>query len=644
MAMARIGNNINQSSDQLEAKMRPDLEEVKPEEGGVLDLMGDGLHKIYMHRGQLDIYNFGSKNTKVRAARGFGKTSLLGIDTLKCVLGLRRMVGLFLGASAKQLMCRTMPNVLKIYDMMGFQEGVFYFRGQAPAKLRWEMPLAKIRNWENCVHFQNGAVMMGISMAVKGSCNGINAAWMRGDETKYMPWSRVKEEAFPTVRGDYMPTAMRKTEQKRWGYGTDPKINNRYCSTMFVSDAGLTQKQCEWEKEEMYETREVNEQIAQMLAELKYLERHNPRMAVELAQNDNFLRQLHLLRSQSESFWNFSSLENAAMLGGEAWIRQMKRELPDLMFRIQILGQKKGAAKDGFYSNFDIDIHGYTCSDVETFDLIADKFTVKQKGRALDVQRWPTQYETESIDYGQCQTAAATCALDTDVDYTEPLRISIDCNANLNCMIIGQTRQFEGRQSLMILKSIYVMNERKLRALCRDFTDYYKPFLRRNGNVVFYYTSTIKQGASTAYAVEGAEDNRFDKVVVQELSQLGWEVTDVDMGGAMFREDKYQFVNDVLSFQQTPALRINREAGRNDYLITAIENAGILPGTFKKDKSREKLKSTDPDSLGGDPRERTDVTDALDDLLIGVRFHGEGRPKIGGGLRGRYRNLAGIPR
>lgn len=617
--------------------MLPDVDEPQPEQGGEVDLRGDGQFKIYMHRGQLDIYNFGSKNTKVRAARGFGKTSLLGIDSLKCVLGLRRMIGLFLGASAKQLMCRTMPNVLKIYDMMGFQEGVFYFRGQAPAKLRWDMPLAKIRNWENCVHFQNGAVMMGISMAVKGSCNGINAAWMRGDETKYMPWPRVKEEAFPTVRGDFMPTSMRKTEKKQWGYGTDPKINNRYCSTMFVSDAGLTQKQCEWEKEEMYETRDINNQIAEMLAELRYLEQTNPRLARELSQNEAFLKQLHLLRSQSESFWNFSSLENASMLGGEAWVRQMKRELPDLMFRIQILGQKKGAAKDGFYSNFDIDIHGYTCDDLQTFDLMADKFTVKQKGEALDVQRWPTKYETENIDFSQCQAAADTCVLDIDVDYTEPLRISVDCNANLNCMIIGQTRIFEGRQSLMILKSIYVMNERKLRALCRDFTDYYKPFLRRNGEVIFYFTATIKQGANTAYAVEGAEDNRFDKVIIQELTQMGWKVTDVDMGGAMFREDKYQFVNDVLSFQQTPALRINREAGRNDYLITAIENAGILPGTFKKDKSREKLKSTDPESLGGDPRERTDVTDALDDLLIGVRFHGDGRrPKIGGGLRGRY--------
>lgn len=639
--MSRIGTNPNVSSDSLEARMLPDVEEPRPEEGGAVDLLGDGVHKIYLHRGQLDIYNFGSRSTKVRAARGFGKTSYIGLHMVKCVLGLRRQMGGFAGASAKQLYTRTMPNALKVVNSLGFEQ--FYFLGQAPAKLRWEFPLAKPRNWENCVHFQNGFVWQMISLCVKGSANGLNLACIIGDETKYLPWQRVKEELLPTLRGDFMPPAARKVEQKRYGYGTDPKVNPYWLSQLWVSDAGLTQAQCEWEKEEQYETAEVNAQIAEMLAELKYLERTNPRLAVQLSQNDNFLRRLHLLRSQSETFWNFSSIENAAMLGGEAWIRQMKRELPDLMFRIQILGQKKGAAKDGFYSNFDVKIHGYTCSDVETYDLIADKFTVKQKGRALDAQNWPTAYETETLDLDQAQRAADNCSLDTDVDYSEPLRIAIDCNANLNCMVIGQTRLFEGRESLLVLKSMFVMNERKLRSLCKDFTEYYRPFLRRNGSVVFYYTPTIKQGNTVAYAVEGAEEFRFDRVMVRELESYGWKVTDVECKVA-FHQDKYLVINDVLSFKTGPALRINTEAGRNDYLITAVENAGLLPGTFRKAKNREKLKATDPDSLGGDPRERTDVTDALDDLILGVKFNGGGRPKVGGGLRGRFRNLAGVPR
>lgn len=634
--MSRIGTNPNVSSDALEAKMLPGIEDVQPEEGGTLDLLGDGVHKIYLHRGQLDIYNFGSRSTKVRAARGFGKTSYIGLHMVKCVLGLFRQMGGFVGASAKQLYTRTMPNALKVVNSLGFEN--FYFLGQAPAKLRWEMPLARPRVWENCVHFQNGFVWQMLSMCVRGSANGLNLAAVVGDETKYLPWQRVKEEVIPTLRGDFMPPSAKKVEQKRWGYGTDPKINNYWLSQLWVSDAGLTQRQCEWEKEEQYETKEVNAEIASMLADLKYLEKHNPKMAVELAQNDCFLKKLNALRSQSESFWNFSSVENASMLGGEAWIRQMKRELPDLMFRIQILGQKKGAAKDGFYSNFDIDVHGYESPDC--YSLLADKTTVKQKGKALDAQNWPTEYETETIDLTQAQRAGEDCSLDLDVDYTSPLRIAIDCNANLNCMVVGQTRQFEGRESLMVLKSLFVMNERKLRALCRDFTDYYKPFLRRNGNVIFYFTATVKQGGAMAYAVEDAEENRFDKVVEQELSQLGWKVVAVDTGAALAHEIKYRLINEILSFQQTPALRINNEAGRNDYLITAIENAGLVPGTFRKDKSREKLKATNDESLGGDPRTRTDITDALDDLVIGVKYNGDGSRKVGGRLRGRFQNLA----
>ena len=615
----------------------PDIDEPEPERGGTIDLKGDGVHKVYLHRGQLDIYNFGSRSTKVRAARGFGKTSYLGVHMIKVVLGLYRQMGGFVGASAKQLYTRTMPNALKIVNQLGFEQ--FYFIGQAPAKLRWAYPLAKPRSWENCVHFQNGFVWQMLSMAVRGGANGLNLAALVGDEAKYLPWKRVKEEVLPTLRGDFMPAAARKTEQKRWGYGTDPKINPYWLSQLWVSDAGLTQRQCEWEKEDQYETRDINRQIAEMLAELKYLEKKCPKMAVQLAQNEVFLKKLNLLRSQSETFWNFSSVENAAMLGGEPWIRQMKRELPDLMFNIQILGKKKGAAKDGYYANWDIDIHGYQSPDC--FSFLADKTMVKRKGKALDAQNWPTDYETESIDIAEAQRMGEDCSLDLDVDYTQPLCMAVDCNANLNCAVIGQTRQFEGRDSLLVLKSMFVQNERKLRSLCADLSQYYRSHLRRNGEIIFYYTFTIKQGGSTAYAVEGAAEFRFDRVVVQELQASGWRVTDIEI--PVIR-DKYQVINDILSGKTGPFLRVNTEAGRNEYLITAIENAGLIPGTFKKDKTREKLKATDEESLGGDPRTRTDITDALDDLLLGVKFRDAAHPKIGGALRSKFKHLANIPK
>lgn len=617
--------------------MLPGMEE-QGQDGGEVDLVGDGVHKIYMHRGQLDVYNFGARNTKIRAARGFGKTSYIGCHMMKCVLGMPRQMGGFVGASAKQLYTRTMPNALKVVNQLGF-EG-FYFLGQAPAKLHWDVPLAKPRVWENCVHFSNGVVVQMLSMAVKGSSNGLNLAFLIGDETKYLPWQRVKEEVLPTLRGDFMPLSVRKTEVKRWGYGTDPKINPYYCSQLWVSDAGLTQKQCEWEKEKDYETKDVNAQIAEMLAELKYLEKHSPKTAIALSRNDNYLRKLNLLRSKSEVFWQFSSIENIAMLGGEAWLRDMKRELPDLMFRLQILGQPPGKASDGFYCQFSEELNTYESADCT--DLILDKFSRKTKGRFLDAQRWPTDVEYMTLDMDAMQSAGEDCSCDLDLRYDEPLRIAIDAGHDMSCMVVGQTVNYQGKPSLLVMKEFFVQGEVRLRGLVREFTNYYRPYLRRRnsaaggaGEVIFYYTQTIKQGGATAYAVEGSEDSRFDNVMVLELESYGWKVTRGEFS-VWRHERKWQLFCDVFSFRASPSVYICKESGRCQYLLTAINNAGVL-NNFQKDKSLEKYKSAD--GVAGDPRTRTDITDAFDDLFIGVKMGAEGERKVGGRLRGRFKNL-----
>lgn len=646
--MSRIGTNPNISSDSLEAKMLPDVEEARANEGGAaVDYAHDGVHKVYLNRWQKEVRNFGSRTTFVRAGRGTGKTSYIGVHMVDVTIGLPRQMGGFVGASAKQLYTRTMPNALKVVNTLGFEN--FYFLGQAPPKLRWDYPLAKPRSWENIVHFANGFCWQMISLCVKGSANGLNLAALIGDETKYLPWQRVKEEVLPTLRGDFMPPSARKIEKKVWGRGTDPKINNHWLSQLWVSDAGLTQQQCLWEREKDSESHEVNDQIATMMAELKYLEKHSPRAAAALAQNDNYLRKLHRLRTDSTCFWNFSSVENLSMLGA-AWLRDMQRQMPPLLFNLMVLGVPRGGSRDGFYGNLDIEsVHGYTEEQYsreysDSYSMLADKLTVKKKGTALDVQRYPTRYETETLDIDELGRIGEedTCEYDMDLDWNSPLLIAFDANANISCMAVGQLRVDE----LLIQRSLFVMNERKLRSLCRqEFGRIYKPFLRKGcGEVVLYFTATVKQGASTAYAVEGADDNRFDRVVVQELSDIGFKVTAIDMGAPLLHAVKYQLMSDLMSGVQTPRLRICTDPGRNTYLIPALENTALVPGTFRKDKSKEKLKAADEESMGGDPRSRTDITDAFDDLVIGAKYYGvTGQKKIGGRLRGRFENLAGIP-
>ena len=645
--MSRLGTNPNLSSDQFEGKMLPNVEGPQPEQGGYVDLMGDGQHKIYLHRAQLEIYNWQARTTFICAARGFGKTSLLGVWLGKCFLGLPRQMGGFVGASAKQLYTRTMPNVLKVLNTLGFEEGVFFFRGQAPAKLRWPMPLAKPRVWENVIHFCTGYCEIMLSMAVRGSGNGLNLATLKGDEVKYFPWQRVKEELMPTLRGDFMPSSASKVEKKQWGYGTQGERNPFWLSQFWLSDRGMVTSQCEWEKEARQlqaEDESVNNKLIEMLSDLRYLEKTNPRLAVELSQNEQFLKRLHQLRHKSTALFEYSSAENAALLGGEEWLRLQQRSLTDLQFRLTILNQPRGEAKDGFYCNFS-DINLYESSDCE--GLIMDKYmtTVRNK-KALDSQHWPTSVSYEALQFDELEHDGRDCTLDLDVDYDSPLCISIDAGSRTNFLIAAQTRTYQGKPSVMVLKEFYVQAPQRLMALVKNFAEYYRPYIRRNrgktggAQVVFYYTQTVKQGGATAYAVENTEDSRFDRVVIRELEAYGFTVCAAEFP-VWKHQYRYQAINDMFSFAQTPAIFINSEANRCENLIAALNNTAILDG-FRKDKHLEKYKSEE--GVAGNVLQRTDITDAFDDLVIGIKTEAESNKKIGGKLRGRFGNLAGIPR
>lgn len=646
--MSRLGPNPNTSSDFFEGRMLPDIEEPKPEQGGYVDLLGDGRHKTYLHRAQLEIYNWQARTTFICAARGFGKTSLLGVWEGKCFLGLPRQMGGFVGASAKQIYTRTMPNVLKVLNTLGFQEGIFYFRGQAPAKLRWPMPLAKPRVWENVIHFCTGYCEIMLSMAVRGSGNGLNLATLKGDEVKYLPWQRVKEELMPTLRGDFMPPSAAKVEQKRWGYGIDPKWNPFWLSQFWISDRGMVNSQCEWEKDAEdleAESTATNHKIIELLSDLRYLEKTNPKLAVQLAQNESFLKELHLCRQRSSAFFRYSSIENAALLGGEEWIRMQKRSLTDLQFRLTILGQPRGEAKDGFYCNFS-DLNTYESADCE--GVIQDRYMHKVKTRSLDASRWPTDVEYETLQMDELERDGRDCTLDLDVDYDSPLCVGIDAGAQTNFLIVAQTRMYQGKPSVMVLKEFWVQTPVRLMGLVKLFAEYYRPYLRRNrgkqggAQVIFYYTPTVKQGGATPYAVEhDSEDSRFDRVVIRELESHGFTVCDAEFP-VWRHERKYQLMNDLFSFTQSPAIFINREANRCENLIAGLNNCAVVAGSFKKDKHLEKYASET--GIAGPRASRSDITDAFDDLIIGIKVGAENGKRIGGGLKGRFKNLAGIPR
>lgn len=565
---------------------------------------------IYMNPAQRAVYNYRCRNTTVEAGRGTGKTDgLITPEMAGCIQSMPRGTGLFLGNSIKQLFTKTVPKTLySLERMTGLKEGVHFFRGHAPAKCNFKEPIVKPKVWENCIHFWNGFVYYMISTGVKAAANGMDSCSIIGDECRFMPEGLIKAEILPTLRGI-------NTNHP----GFDENLNPYYKSIFFVSDAPLTKRQAWLRKRREEQTPEINRKIAEMIREAQ--------ICPEIVQSPKYQRELNKLRCQASIYFSFSSIENIDILG-EQFIRTMQKELTPTMFDISIRNVEKEEINDGYYANFDPDVHCYLSNDEEQLEA-AQKYkkrTITQiysGGRTLRV-------ESESIDLNEL-SKAQDCCLDTDIKPGEPLRIAFDYNAHINCLVIGQTDSRSNTGVLRILNSMTNVKNTRIEGLCKMFCKYYEPHRLTCRDVIFYYDDTAKQGA--AYASERHEETRFYNIVKKVLRSHGWNVIEVAMGRPMSHNKKYEFLNGCFAGTQRPFLRINKE--NNEYLIASMENARVKEGRngFEKQKGDEKKRLT-ADEMA-DPETalsiRTDLSDAFDTLVIGVRYYGSGR-MIGVGM------------
>ena len=579
----------------------------------VQDELTHNIRYFYLNPAQLTVYNFGARNTTVEAGRGTGKTDgLLAPYMIRCIQSMPGGSGIFLGNSIKQLFSRTIPAVIMALERYGFKEGVHFVRGHAPKKLGFREPYQRPQRWDNVLHFYNGFVWYLISTAVVGSANGMSVFAVAGDEAKFIPESKFNGEIIATLRG-----ASIKSDHP----GFNDKMNPFCKSTFLVSDAPLTPRQAWLYKRKKQDTEAVNTQIADMLAELHVLP--------ELAEAPKFIRTLQKLRCQSSAYFRFSTLENVDILG-EDFISRMQKQMPPGVFDIAIRNVENTVTKDGYYYTLNIDeIHGYRNSDDSQLEVAAKKFTKKFVTNTVSGGR-SVRVETEGIDFSEAQKSK-NCIFDTDIIPGEPLRIAFDYNANINAMVVGQTPSKANTQTLKILNSLVVKNGRKLEALCGDFCKYYSPHQGSCNEVIFYYDSTAKQGGS--YASENAEDTKFYNIVKRVLGKYGWKVTCVEMGRPMAHNQKFEFLNGCLAGTQRPLIRINIENNERT-LIQAMDLTMVKQTSkgFAKYKDAEKLKSLDNDELGETASQSgiTDITDAFDTLVIGVRFHNVSRLRFVG--------------
>lgn len=511
----------------------------------------------YLNRAQQEAAAVSAHTEVDICGRRFGKS--FGIVSLRMQRNVSWMpgsTGCFIASSYKQAHTRTLPAALSGLAEFRWKEGLHYVIGKKPPRhLGYAKPLIPVSNYDNIVSFFNGSQMMIVSQDVKMSSNSATFDWVIGDEAKGLDYQKLKDETFPANGG-----TRRYFSDIPWHHGM-----------LFVSDMPV-QKSGRWllnyrEKSDP----EVINAIKSLLADRWKIQLlpDSADKKYRLASIDKLLADL---RRIAVFYREWSTFENIDVVG-LSYIRQMKRDLPFLVFQTSILSKRIEKLKDGFYPNFSPARHTY----------IANNNSLLQ-GLPLG----------QGLDLG--------CLLDADCNLKEPISVAFDFNANINWLVAGQR---EGNK-LKVIRSFYVKYQRKLRELVDDFCQHYRSHISKE--VVFYYDSTA---LGSNYAVS---DKDFAAVICEQFGKHGWQVQPVFIGKPMRHSDKYLILDDAFKGVKGLYPMFNKE--NNEALLTAISLAEVrmgYGGPFQKAKGGEKLAETEDDPL----ELRTDGTDAFDTLYLG---------------------------
>lgn len=518
--------------------------------------------KIYFNPAQQRVNTRGCNTTVVVGGRRLGKShGLVAPFALRNVQRMPASSGAFIASTFQQALTRTLPGTFKAMEDFGYKRNVHYYVGRRPPKTaKFKEPYIKPESYDHVISWYNGSVQYIISQDGVGTSNSLTLDYGIFDEAKLLDPVKLKEETFPAI-GGYQ------------GYFNKSPF---YRSKLIVSDMPMTKRGSWFLQYKEQCDPQLIESIDGIIFQMYKL---RERMKIDtkeylFSEYKMFARKLAQLRRIAVDYNEFSSLENLEVLG-ESYIKQMKRDLPPLVFMTSILCLKVRNSQEGFYNNMKENIHYYSAFNNNY--LLNLEYNFDKAGDASSLQ-------------------------DGDIDHNKPINIAMDYNANINWIVAGQ---HQGNK-MMVLKSFYVKYERKLVELVNDFCKYYRH--HKCKQLVYYVDSTA---LGNNYAVNS---DSFASVVEAAFVANGWYVHLTYIGNPMKHNEKHSLINMGLRGQKGLMPMINRD--NNEELILALEQTGVYIGSngFRKDKRGEKLVETEEDRL----ETRTDGTDAFDTLYIGM--------------------------
>lgn len=275
--------------------------------------------------------------------RGAGKSTILGFFMRQFVVEMPRASFYLVGSTYSQILSRTLPSTIEGLEMFNLFQDVDYVIGRSGKKLGYVMPFQPPNQWNNIIHFPNGAIFQLVSLDNPNTGRGLNAYGGIGDEAALLDTEKLYNNVKTTNRA------------KKKIFKDCPMLG----AEVYASSTPITKK-------------------GKWFTDIE-------KQAIENPQTYYF--------SKANAFSNPHIRQE--------WFEEMRLEAPsELLYNAEILNIRPKEITDGFYANINPDKHYYTDynnSYLETIGVTA-KATHFNCHQDNDVQRH--QPLILSLDFG----------------------------------------------------------------------------------------------------------------------------------------------------------------------------------------------------------------------------------------------------
>jgi hypothetical protein len=133
--------------------------------------------------------------------RGMGKSTINGHESRTNIMEMPRSRGLILGLTYNQILTKTLPPILQMWEKLGMVRDYNYYIGRRPPdKLKWPRAYMQPERYDNVISAWNGTAIDLVSFDRKDHARGGSYDWAIIDEAALINIDRYNTEIKTSIR------------------------------------------------------------------------------------------------------------------------------------------------------------------------------------------------------------------------------------------------------------------------------------------------------------------------------------------------------------------------------------------------------------------------------------------------------------